>query len=61
MRRVDEALAAHVSDQGIEWIPEAIDIGEHHRLGVAAKLGPGHDLDDLLQGSDAAGQGHESI
>ena len=42
-------------------IPEAGDVGEEHRLLVAAELRPGHLLDQLLQRADAAGKRDERV
>ena len=61
MRAVDETLVAHVLHQFQHRVPETVDIGEDHRLGMAAELRPGHDLDDLLQRADTARQCHEGI
>ena len=51
----------HVIEQRAERLPEILDIGEQHRLPVAAELHPGHLLDDLLQRADAAGQRDEGV
>jgi hypothetical protein len=61
MRRVDEPLGLHVLDEDEHRVPETGDIGEHDRLAVMAELRPGHDLDDLLDGPDAAGQRHKGV
>src|SRR5690606_28109609 len=61
MGAVDETLPAHVLDKAEHRVPEAADIGECHRLLMAAKLTPGHDLDDLLQRTDAARKRNEGV
>ena len=48
-------------EQRQQRLPEAVDVGEQHRLGVAAELLPGHLLDQFLQRADAAGQRDERI
>ena len=42
-------------------VPEALDVDQHDRLGVAAELRPGQLLDQLLERTDAARQGDEGI
>ncbi len=61
MGAVDEALITHVIDQVEHRVPETFDIGEDHRLFMAAELGPGHDLDNLFQRPDTARQRDEGI
>ena len=51
-------IASSSADQRI---PEAVDIGEEHRLLVAAELRPGHLLDQLFQRADAAGERDERV
>ena len=48
-------------EQRDQRFPEAVDVGEQHRLGVPAELLPGHLLDQFLQRADAAGQGDERV
>ena len=55
------SVGAHMRQQRDQRLPEAVDVGEQHRLGVAAELLPGHLLDQFLQRADAAGQGDERI
>ena len=50
-----KAHVAHVIDQLQERLPEAVDVGEQDRLGVAAELLPGQLLDQFFQRADAAG------
>ena len=61
MGGVDEALPAHMADQVHQRVPETVDVGQHHRLAMTAKLAPGHDFHDLFQRADAARQRHEGI
>ncbi len=58
---VHEARIRHVADQFQHRIPETADIGKHQRLAVTPELGPGHDLDDLFERADPAGQRDESV
>ena len=57
----DEAVAAHVLEQGEQRRPELGHRDQHHRLPVPPELRPGQLLDQLLQGADAARQGHEGV
>jgi len=49
-----------VRDQGEQRAPEGADIGEQHRLSVAAQLHPGELLDEFLERPDPAGQRDEA-
>ena len=48
-------------EQREQRLPETVDVGEQHRLGVPAELLPGQLLDQFLQRADAAGQRHERV
>jgi hypothetical protein len=50
-----------MGEEGQERLPEPFGAEHEDRLGVPPELGPGHLLDELLQGADAAGQGHEGV
>ena len=58
---MDETLITHVVDQIEHRVPETLDIGKDHRLFMTAKLGPGHDFDNLLQCADTARQRDEGV
>jgi len=58
---MDEAFRAHVVEEFEHRVPEAVDVGEDDRLAMVAELRPGHDLDDLLDRSDAARQRHKGV
>ena len=58
MKLLARASASRSADQRV---PEAGDVGEQHRLLVAAELRPGHLLDQLFQRADAAGKRHEGV
>ena len=48
-------------DERQQRVPEAVDIGDEDRFPVAAELGPGHLLDELLERAEAARQGDEGV
>ena len=56
-----EAGVAQVLEHGDQRVPIARDVGEQDRLLVAAELGPGELLDELLDRADAARQCDERI
>lgn len=47
----DEAFLDGPVDEGEQRVVVAVDVEEAHRLAVDAKLGPGDDLKELLQGA----------
>ena len=49
------AVGDHVVEESEERRPEPRDVVQRDRLGVQAELGPGHDLDQLVEGAGAAG------
>src|SRR5262245_11222431 len=57
----DEALLLGVLEQGEEPGPVAADVDQADRLLVNAELGPGEDLEDLLERPEAARQRHEAV
>ncbi len=57
----DEGFALHVGEQIEERRPEALDVGDDDRFGVAAELRPGQLLDQFFQRADAARQRHERV
>ena len=48
-------------EQRQQRVPESPDVGDHDGLAMAAELGPGDLLDQLLERADAARQRHEAV
>src|SRR5262249_3426880 len=59
--RPNEAFLDGVAEEREEPAPVAADVHEAHRLPVDPELGPGEDLEDLLQRAEAARQRHEAV
>ncbi len=50
-----------IPEEGGQGLPVAALVDDHDRLAVEAQGPPGEDLEELLQGADAAGQDHEGV
>ena len=61
LRRGHESLLAAVHQEAQQPVVVAIDIEQAQRLVVIAELAPRPDLEQLLEGADAAGQRQERI
>ena len=61
LRRRDEALGHGVVEQRHERVVVAGHVQDADRLAVDAELAPGHDLEELLEGAHAAGEGDEAV
>lgn len=57
----DEAFLDGPVDEGEQRVVVAVDVEEAHRLAVDAKLGPGDDLKELLQGAIPTGERDECV
>ena len=57
----DEAALLHVGEEGEEGCPVAVDVVEHHALAVVADGGAAHDMEHLVHGADAAGEGDDEV
>ena len=59
--RAQEALGDRVVEHRGEPVVVAAHVEQAARLGVQAELGPGRDLEELLERPEAAGQRHERV
>src|SRR5471032_2040031 len=59
--RIGETIGHDGLQERLEGLPIAALVDDHDRLGVQAQGAPGQDLEELLQGADAARQDHESV
>ena len=50
----DEVKLAHMGEEDEQGFPEAVNVGHENGFGVAAELGPGELLDELLQRANPA-------
>ena len=61
MLGAQKAPRDHVIEQVEKRVEKTVDVEYRTGLAVKPELAPGEDLDDLLQGADAAGQGDETV
>ena len=59
-RDAEELLFFHVVEKGDEGVVEVVDVEEADGVVVDGELGPGEDLEEFVEGADAAGEGDEA-